>query len=44
MRVVEGVEGIATVKFDKNDIVRSKVVTDLVAAFERYENEDDKKN
>ena len=44
MGVVAGVEGIATVKFDKNDIVRSKVVTDLVAAFERYENEDDKKN
>jgi phosphate starvation-inducible PhoH-like protein len=35
--VVQGVDNVSVVKFSRTDIVRSKVVTDLVTAFERYE-------
>jgi phosphate starvation-inducible protein PhoH and related proteins len=30
------VEGITTVEFDKNDIVRHKLVRDIVEAYDRY--------
>lgn len=43
VEVVRGIEDIGVIEFNKGDIVRSKVVTDLVAAFERYE-EDDREN
>lgn len=40
VEVVRGIEDIGVIEFNKGDIVRSKVVTDLVAAFERYEEDD----
>src|SRR5574338_67400 len=43
IEVVRGIEDIGVIEFNRDDIVRSKVVTDLVAAFERYE-EDDRKH
>lgn len=38
MEILKDVDDIALIKFGKEDIVRSKVVTDVVNAFERYEN------
>lgn len=43
VEVVRGIENIGVIEFNRDDIVRSKVVTDLVTAFERYE-EDDRKH
>jgi len=40
--VVKDINDIAIVKFEKEDIVRSPVVIDIVAAFEKYEEENGK--
>ena len=37
--IVKNVNDVAVVNFGKDDIVRSPVVVDIVAAFEEYENE-----
>lgn len=37
VEIVNGVERIAVVPFERGDIVRSKIVVDLVTAFETYE-------
>ena len=42
--IVGGLNNVAIVKFDKNDIVRNPVVVDIVAAFEEYEYNHDTKN
>lgn len=39
--ILEGIDDVAIVNFDKYDIVRSKVVTDIVTAFEKYEEENE---
>ena len=38
MTVLKEVKNIALISFGNGDIVRSKIVTDVVSAFERYEN------
>lgn len=37
--IIKDIKNIKVIKFDKNDIVRSPVVIDIVQAFEDYENE-----
>lgn len=44
IEVVQGVDNVSVVQFNRTDIVRSKVVTDLVAAFERYEEKNERKD
>ena len=36
LKILKGVEGIITVEFDKNDIVRHRLVRDIVEAYDRY--------
>jgi len=36
LKILDGVEGISTVYFDKSDIVRHKLVRDIVDAYDRY--------
>jgi phosphate starvation-inducible protein PhoH and related proteins len=36
LKILSDVEGITTVEFDKNDIVRHKLVRDIVEAYDRY--------
>jgi phosphate starvation-inducible protein PhoH and related proteins len=36
LKILKGVEGITTVNFDKNDIVRHRLVRDIVDAYDRY--------
>jgi phosphate starvation-inducible PhoH-like protein len=38
-KILEGVDNVAVVKFDRHDIVRDKIVIDVVAAFAKYEGE-----
>jgi phosphate starvation-inducible PhoH-like protein len=38
MAILKDVKDIALISFGNGDIVRSKIVTDVVSAFERYEN------
>ena len=39
LRVLEGVKGIGVVRLGKKDIVRHKLVTRIVEAYEKYEKE-----
>ena len=41
MRILKGIDGISIVKFDQNDIVRHKLVRDIVAAYEKHQAEMD---
>jgi phosphate starvation-inducible protein PhoH and related proteins len=43
MRILRGIDDISIVKFDQNDIVRHKLVRDIVAAYEKYQAELDAK-
>ena len=36
LKILSGVEGISTVHFDKSDIVRHKLVREIVEAYDRY--------
>jgi phosphate starvation-inducible PhoH-like protein len=38
MNILKDIDNIALIRFDKEDIVRSDIVVDVVHAFERYEN------
>jgi phosphate starvation-inducible PhoH-like protein len=39
-RILEGVDGIAFVRFDRNDVLRHRLVKDIIDAYERHaENE-----
>lgn len=40
-RVLEGVEGISFVYFDQNDVVRHRLVKDIIAAYERFHREEE---
>lgn len=40
--VLRGVEGIAFVYFDKNDVVRHRLVKDIIDAYDKYHNGDKK--
>jgi phosphate starvation-inducible protein PhoH and related proteins len=40
--VLKGVEGIAFVYFDRNDVVRHRLVKDIIDAYEKYRNGDPK--
>ena len=37
-QILKGIDGISIVRFEQVDIVRHKVVNDVVLSFERYEN------
>jgi phosphate starvation-inducible PhoH-like protein len=37
MRILRGIDDISVVEFDQNDIVRHKLVRDIVAAYEKYQ-------
>lgn len=39
MKILEGVEGISMINLDQGDIVRHKLVTRIVNAFNKYDNE-----
>ena len=43
IRILKGIDDISIVKFDQNDIVRHKLVRDIVAAYEKYQDELDAK-
>jgi phosphate starvation-inducible PhoH-like protein len=36
--VLKGIEGIAFVYFDRNDVVRHRLVKEIIEAYERYNN------
>ncbi len=36
LKILNGVEGITTIQFDKTDIVRHRLVRDIVEAYDRY--------
>ena len=36
IKILNGVEGISTIHFDKSDIVRHKLVREIVDAYDRY--------
>ena len=36
LKILKGVEGISTIYFDKSDIVRHKLVREIVDAYDRY--------
>jgi phosphate starvation-inducible PhoH-like protein len=36
LKILEGVEGISNIQFDKGDIVRHKLVRDIVEAYDRF--------
>jgi phosphate starvation-inducible PhoH-like protein len=36
LKILQGVEGISTIHFDKNDIVRHRLVKDIVEAYDQY--------
>ena len=38
MRILKGIEGISIIEFDERDIVRHKLVKDIVRAYDREEN------
>ncbi len=40
--VLKGVEGIAFVYFDRNDVVRHRLVKDIIDAYDKYQNGDNK--
>lgn len=40
MRILTGIEGISVIKFDERDIVRHKLVKNIVRAYETEENEE----
>jgi Phosphate starvation-inducible protein PhoH, predicted ATPase len=39
LKILEGVEGISTINLDQSDIVRHRLVTRIVNAFNKYDNE-----
>ncbi len=43
LRILDKIEGISVVRFDRRDIVRHKLVRDIVDAYERFYKERDKK-
>lgn len=42
MRILKGIDDISIVQFDNRDIVRHKLVRDIVAAYDRYSEENEK--
>jgi phosphate starvation-inducible PhoH-like protein len=36
LKVVAGIEGIATIQFDERDVVRHALVQQIVKAYEKY--------
>jgi phosphate starvation-inducible PhoH-like protein len=38
--ILRGVEGIAFVYFDRNDVVRHRLVKDIIDAYDKYQNGD----
>jgi phosphate starvation-inducible PhoH-like protein len=36
-KILKGIDGIATIYFDNSDIVRHRLVKEIVMAFDRYE-------
>ena len=38
IRILEGIEGITFVNFSKRDVVRHKLVQEIIKAYERHEN------
>jgi phosphate starvation-inducible PhoH-like protein len=36
LKILKNIDGIATVEFDKSDIVRHRLVRDIVEAYDRY--------
>ena len=41
LKILKGIEGIATIYFDHTDIIRHKLVKDIVLAYDRYEEKRD---
>jgi phosphate starvation-inducible PhoH-like protein len=39
MRILTGIEGVSIIRFDERDIVRHKLVRNIVRAYEKDENE-----
>ena len=39
--ILKGINSIATIEFDKNDIVRDEIVIEIVSAFDKYEENND---
>jgi phosphate starvation-inducible PhoH-like protein len=39
MRILAGIEGVSIIRFDERDIVRHKLVRNIVRAYEKEENE-----
>ena len=37
LKILKGIEGIATIYFDHTDIIGHKLVKDIVLAYDRYE-------
>jgi phosphate starvation-inducible PhoH-like protein len=37
LKILKGIEGIATVYFDHTDIIRHRLVKDIVMAYDRFE-------
>jgi phosphate starvation-inducible PhoH-like protein len=37
LKILKGIDGIATIYFDQSDIIRHKLVRDIVMAYGRYE-------
>jgi phosphate starvation-inducible PhoH-like protein len=44
MRILDEIEGISIIKFDERDIVRHKLVKRIVRAYEKEENDTEKRN
>lgn len=43
-QILKGIDGISFVYLDENDVVRHKLVRDIIKAYDRYENRGKKKN
>ncbi len=43
LKLLDGIEGIAVVRFDKRDILRHKLVRDIVAAYDAYDQEKERR-
>ncbi|MDZ7660689.1 MAG: PhoH family protein [Fodinibius sp.] len=43
-RILKGINGISFVYLDENDVVRHKLVRDIIEAYDKYENKNDKKS
>jgi len=41
LKILKGIEGMATIYFDHTDIIRHRLVKDIVMAYDRYEEKRD---